>query len=462
MRKYLKLKNLGILCFSVAVSLVVIAVFVGAQGKGTMKPDGKPQKVCNFNDNCEYEEYISNKPFENQPCLDCLPKTYGPLTFDPIQIVGMTLNGHACQYKYTGNPSTNGFEVSWASEVFTDTSMNIAAIGDIDNDRDKEVIVLCSYTTTIKKGKNASYSFNHELLIYEDNDMGEPTSRLFLAGELNTARADDIVIADVDNDLLNELLVLKSGTSAGVFEIYEITAVGDTHNLERLYVDSCQVYEPGIWRAEVGNVDDDPENEILLAQFVTYRPTILDFNGSGWDKVPDANIEPISGDEGYFDDGSINFNIIRVSDVDGDGWNELVTGGNSGRLMIWKYDSGHYYKVFVNAEPIDGFTWALDTGDINGDTFNEIVVGRSIRYDYDSNLVVIFKYSAGTYQQVLLQPIEETHLGIGLDEIGVEDLDYDGTAEIVAGVNGLTIYKYVPGQLLRIYNYAYGRSVDIK
>lgn len=465
MRKYLKLKNLGILFFSVAVSLVVIAVFVGAQGKGTMKPDGKPQQVCNYNDNCEYEEYISNKSFENQPCLDCLPKTYGPLTIGLVQqIVGMTLQGQACQYKYTGNPGTNGFEVTWASDVFTDPSLNIAAIGDIDNDGAKEIIVLCCYTTEIGKGKNKTYYFNHELLIFEDGDMGEPTSRLFLAEELNTARADDIVIADVDNDKQNELLVLKSGTSAGLFEIYGVNLVGDTHDLERLYIDSCQVFEPGIWRVEVGDVDNDLENEILLAQFLTFRPTVLDFNGNGWTAVSENIIEPIGSDEGFFDDGSINFNIIRVSDVDGDTMNELVAGGNNGRLMIWEYNNNneHYDKIFVNPDPIDGATWALDTGEIDGDLINEIVIGRSRRYDYDSNFIVVFKFYGGTYQQVLLQPIEETSPnGIHLDRIGVEDLDGDGMAEIVAGLNGLTIYKYVPGQLQRIYNYAYGRSIEI-
>jgi hypothetical protein len=464
MRKIFRIHTIGLFCLSVIICLFMLAVFVGAQGKVTAKPNkGKPQVICDFNGNCEYEEYDSKKDYEDQPCLDCIPQIYGPLVIGNLQIVGMNSPGQVCQCKYTGNPNSGGFGVTWASEALTEPSSICTGIGDIDNDGLKEIAALCRYTTIFGKGKNETYYYNHELLIYEDNDMEEPSSRLDLIGELTTAIADNIFIADVDDDENNEFLVLKSGTSAGIFEVYDITQNDDeTHSLERLYVETCQVYEPGIWNIEVGDVDNDLQNEILLSQFKTIRPTVLEFNGNGWTAVAEEDIDPIGSDEGYFDDGTLNFNIIRVDDVDNDGGNELVAGGNNGRLMIWKYDAGRYVKFFVNSDPIDGATWALDTGDIDGDLTKEIVMGRSRHYDSESNFIVIYEFNGSTYQQVPLGPIEETNPnGIYLNGIGVEDFDGDGLAEIVAGLAGLTIYQYHPGQLERIYNFAYGRSFKI-
>lgn len=476
-----KFHGMGLVGFFGVFALVLIfSGFLLLQGQVQIKakPPGvgkPPQTTCNNNENCESEELDSRKSHEDQPCPDCQPKTYGPLLIDQsfLQIAGRGRSsfdprdsgpGKVYHYKYTGNPGTGGYEVMWDSVEINNTSHNVC-IGDVDNDEFKEIIALHLIETVTGKGKNKQTLYTHELLIFEDGDLREPTSRLTLEGETVSVRSDGTWIADVDNNGQNELIVLKSGQDAGHFEVYRITQTGAGHSLSRLYADTCEVYtDGGIWSLEVGDVDNDMENEILLSRFHTTRPFILEFDGSGWTPVDNAYIEPTGADEAapFFDDGTLNFNVIKVRDVDGDGDNELVAGGNSGWLMIWKFDDVSYYdKVFSQCVHPDHFTWALDAGDVDGDTVNEIVIGLGSG-SLITDAIRVYEFNGSTYEEFALQ-LQESAPSIGLDQIQLGDFDGDGMAEIVTGQYGLTIYHFDAEdfELVKVYNFALGKNFDI-
>lgn len=465
--------------FGVFALVLIFSGFLLLQGQVQTKAKppnvGKPpQPTCNDNDNCEYEELNTKKSLEDQPCSDCQPKTYGNLWIDQgfLQIAGRGRSnfdprdsrpGKVYHYKYTGNPNTGGYEVMWDSVEINNTSHNVC-IGDVDNDGNKEITALHLIETVTGKGKNKQTLYTHELLIFEDGDLREPTSRLVLEGETVCVPADGMWIADVDNDSQNELIVLKSGSNAGHFEVYRITQTVAGHSLSRLYADTCEVYtDGGIWGLEVGDVDIDLENEILLSRFHTTRPFILEFNGSGWTPFGETYIEPTGPDEAapFFDDGTLNFNVIKVRDVDGDGYNELIAGGNSGWLMIWKFDGTHYYKVFSQCVHPDHFTWALDASDVDGDNMNEIVIGLGSG-GLITDAIRVYEFDGSTYVELTLQ-LQESAPSIGLDHIQLGDFDGDGMAEIVTEQYGLTIYHLDAAQseLIQVYNFALGYNFDI-
>jgi hypothetical protein len=471
--------------FGIFVLVLIFSSFLLLQGQVKTKakpPDaGKPnppQTTCDNNDNCEYEELDTKKSLEDQPCPDCQPKIYGPLWIDQdsMQIAGRGRSnfdpresgpGKVYLYKYTGNADTGGYEVVWDSVEINNTGHNVC-IGDVDNDGFKEIAALNLIETVTGKGKNKETFYSHELLIFEEGDLREPTSWLSLEGETGCVPSDGMWIADVDNDDQNEIIVLKSGQDAGLFEVYQITQTiidgQKTHSLIRLYADTCDIYtDGGIWGLEVGDSDNDSENEILLSRYHTTRPFILEFNGNGWTQVDDAYIEPTGTDEAapFFDDGTLNFNVIKVRDVDGDGYNELVAGGNSGWLMIWKFDGTHYNKVFSQCVNPDNFTWALDAGDVDGDTLNEIVIGLGSG-GLITDAIRVYEYNGSTYEELALQ-LQESAPSIGLDQIRLGDLDGDGMAEIVTEQYGLTIYRLDAAQseLVQVYNFALGYNFDI-
>jgi len=468
--------------FSLLVMFVIAGV-IGpvAQVKIAKKPVKDPPVICNTNANCEYEELNTHKSLERQPCPDCLPMSYGQLFFSSGPQIAATARGtldpvdwrpgRAIQIQQTGNPNTGGFEITWQSEEFTRVSHGVV-IGDVDNDGEQEIAAIDLTVVTEGKGKNKKNYYHHSLLIYEENDWtGPPSARLDLEGEYISGVIDGAMIANVDYTDDNELIVFKSGTTAGHFEVYKIIHDNnlDIYSLTRVYYDSqdCENYilrDGGIWGIEVGNVDNDPENEILLARFRTTRPCILNFEPGDlryWIPVSEDKIQPLEPEEAYENMyGEINFNVFRVGDVDGDSQNEIVAGGNNDRLMVWEYsESADYYtKSYVSPDlnPDEwSFTWALDLGNVDDDPADEIIVGIGGNR-FSNNHIRIFDYSGVTgYSELALQP-PETSTEMGLDSLSVIDFDNDGKVEIVTGQFGITIYHYYNEtfSLVKIFNNA--------
>jgi hypothetical protein len=446
-----------------ALGLAFLGLFSTSGEAQKVKTPKPPQIVCDNNGNCEYAEVNWFKSRVDQPCSDCQPKVYGPLMISEsqLQIAGWNTGSPSgvflCQY--TGNPS-NEYKVVWESAE-ADVRFNNVRIGDIDNDGQNEIVAIHTITTVTGKGKNQQTTYSSELLIFEDGAMREPTSRLSFVGlECYSGLAKEIRIANVDNDPGNELVVMKSGMDSGVFEVYRITPA---HEISRLY--SSEVYGGGgIWSLEVGNADNTGANEILLSRYMTTRPFILKFaeNPYGWVPVNDVLIDETGTAEAFNDDGTLNFNIIKVSDLDGDEVNEIIAGGNSGWLMIWNYIGDRYVKVFSEAVDPEHTTWALDVGNIDEDSGKEIVIGLGSG-GLILDAVKIYK-KAGTYSyyQPILEPLISDRIGI--DCLRVADLDGDGTAEIVTGQNGLTIYRYDYElfNLVKLYNFGLGGTFEIK
>jgi hypothetical protein len=384
----------------------------------------------------------------------------GKTDFDPRN----SSPGKVFLCQYTGNSTTGGYNVVWESIVINNMGHNVR-IGDIDNDTQKEIVALHTNVEVVGKGKNEQRFYSHEVLIFEDGALAEPTSRLSLEGlEAVGGPADGIWIADVDNDSRQDLIVMRSGTSSGIFEVYNIIQTDpSSHVVTRLYCQTSEIYSGGgIWSLEVGDVDNDTKNEILLSRFNTTRPFILEFTGSGWAPVPESDIEPTGSEEAFNGGVTLNFNVIKVRDVDGDGLNELIAGGNSGWLMIWKYTGGYYFKTFSAAVDTRYFTWAMDAADIDGDNIKEIVIGLGAGNSIP-DAIRVYKYSEGTYQALALDP-QEIGPSIGLDQIQLGDLDRDGIAEILTVEYGLTVYHFdfSLGKLVKTYNYAIGRNFDIQ
>ena len=427
------------------------------QGKPPGK--GKPPKesVCNFDGICQHEERI-DKAF----CDDCAPKSYPPLdTMVSPQIVTLFTRDYPDLYEERG-PQIFQFrfdgvyEDTWASQ-FSQSGRNAHAIsiGSIDRYNEPVVVSIVSQRTKYR----ATVYYDQEIyLFHHGNTTGLPDQVLpyeRVYGYADLAR--DSIIADVDNDTRNELVVV-GGNKAKIFEWK-----GDHFELEW----ESEDLGSRVWSVDVGDADGDDLNELVLAMFSIGSALIFDNHTSGqggvWTSVATESLNglPVPSDGVFID-------VAKVRDLDpnkGNG-NEIVAGGNFSRLAIWKYgykqgDEEPGYHLEFLSDDLGGFTQYVDAGDVDGDGDLEILVDAS-----QTLTLHLFDFDFGNqadldWSQFSVTPVRRE--GGGVSGIAFADFDGDGRDEAVVDTWGISIYELDDdGDFQATFTSAYGGPLEIR
>ncbi len=425
MRKYYNLKLIGLVTI-LAVTLVFISIsLVEAQSKGK----GQPPK-CNNTGICEKGE--------SEDCPDCQQQEIQPLEIDQsgLQIVTGGFEDRVYQIKYKDGEYKN----TWTSKSLG-ANTRAVSIGDADNDGQKEIIT----TVNFGKGRGKKGRNYQKIFLYEDGSTGDPSWESPNLGYSLTGVRDSI-IANADNDPLgtNEIILVENRH----VEIYRLTydQNSNTYNFEFLW--SSPEYGSSIWSVDVGDADNDLENEVVLSLFGIGSAVVYEhLEGNTWGN-------PITTESIC----SCNIDYAKVRDVDNDGYNEIIGGGTSNTLNVWKYIDGAYVNVFLG-EDLGGYTQGIYAGDVNGDEDNEVIVG-AMGWDYSE--LYVFKLlfvdpDNYTYTLELLDSISISAVG----ELSVGDFDGDGRDEIVLSLQGITVFDFDGGLLIYKYNFPYGGYLEI-
>jgi hypothetical protein len=415
-----------------------------------VQPNGKPKKppdvICDNDGICEWEEAKSSS--SKKECEDCSSKTYPPLLIEPYKQVATTgaadfsfSKGKVFQFMHTNG----GYRDTWASH-YLDAWTRTVSIGDADNDGQKEIITVLEF----ESGRGKKARRYQKIFLFENGSDGSPSWESPEIS-LSSIGARDSIIADADNDGLNEIVIVNDMR----VEIYRITFMApNTYVFDPQ--GNSRDYENIILSIDIGNVDDDPQNEVVLAMSDIGATIVCEYlgNNSWADEVMTESI------------GVCNINYAKVRDADTDGLNEIVSGGSPrildgeacGDLVVWKYDGiGSYFNEFQDAPQREGFILGVDVGDVDGDGQNEVVIGTASA-DVDLNRIYIFEYdeSSGEYSE----PTWINCTG-GVAQLSVGNIDNDGRDEIAATSQGIKVFEYVNGVLTETFNCAYGGYLEI-
>lgn len=421
MNKVGKIKLMALISVLIITIIFVGINFVQAQGKG--KPPKKPK--CDYDGICEKGE--------SSDCPDCQEQPSPPLQLDHVRSQIVSGSDISDKKAYLISYVDSVYENSWTSNVH-DNFVYATSIGDVDNDGYKEIITVVSAK---KMTGPPSQRYSHKkIFVYEDGSKGDPSYTSYDLGYLKRAIWDS-TIADADNNGFNEV-ILAAGDH---IEIYEWNGSDFSH------LWTGPAYDVTVWSVDVGDANNDGINEVVAAISHFGSAIIYEHlgNNSWGNSVTTESI------------GVFNIDQAKVRDADNDGINEIIGGGTSNRLNIWKYShsDGAYVNVFLS-EDLGGFTQGVDAGDIDGDTYNEVVVGTSGMGG--NGMVYVFEYDSSMDTYVIRDSISCS----GVGTLSVGDIDHDGKDEIVVGtVHGITVFDFDNGRLKYTYSFPYGGYVEI-
>lgn len=329
--------------------------------------------------------------------------------------------------------SDGEYKISWQGNKVDGEARNFA-IGDIDNDGEKEIILLIK-KDSVEFDENWKVKkcdlLKLQLLTYESGSTGEPTfyqdmidgpmditavqQRDPVSGEKSYSFFD-IKIGDINNDGLNEVVI----ANGNVIEVYGVTGkrfhkLWESKNLPGGY----------IYSLEIGDADNDGKDELVASLFRVGSSVVYKHGRDTWDDNP-IFTESI---------GEFNIDYSKIRDVDNDGEYEILAGGTSGRFNVWKNVGGKYATQFVSDPFIpkrekwtkNCFVQSLDAGDIDGDGLNEIIV-----CPLPNTQISVYRNENGVYR--LIDSFEPDPIinSKGLStEFGMGDLDKDGRPELV-------------------------------
>jgi MYXO-CTERM domain-containing protein len=326
-----------------------------------------------------------------------------------------------------------------ASTTITGTgefyAWSVAGAGDVNGDGYDDVLV----------GSSMHNSARGQVLLYLGSASGvSETPSVTLDGDQEGASFGVAVAGagDVDADGYDDVLLGARGydMGAGRAYLYRGSATGLSTSPATTLTGSAGQYL-GAAVASAGDVNGDGYADVIVGAPTFYGPPgeAFVYLGSASGLAGTAAVR-LGGER---DDMNLGTSVARAGDVNGDGYDDVIVGATG------YVDTGGQAHVYLgSAAGIsstsaadyagaagDGFGQVAGAGDVNGDGFDDVLIGA-----YDAETASLYLGSASGVSDTAAATIagaSNTRLGGAL--CGLGDLDHDGYDDILVAADGVDV-----------------------
>jgi hypothetical protein len=290
----------------------------------------------------------------------------------------------------------------------TGSCAEAVAIGDVNNDGRKDVVVATTY--------NDDPDNDHRINVFLQNSSGElePPVKYVVTSAFYLYHPTSVDIGDLNNDGKNDVAVSGSNC-VGVFYQNDIGTLDAMATYASAHSSGTNSY-----KVRIGDFNGDGLLDVVSIDWGTqsYDVDVFLQNLSGTLNAPVVYIVQHGG----YDD-------LDVGDVNGDGLDDIIVMSGQGLgstlgILVQNtqgtFDAPVYYDLTD-----DSLTNGVAVGDVNGDTRNDIAV------TYPNYVGVFYQNDLGT-----LDPSIHYSVYGELRPVEIGDVNVDGRDDIVAAGDG--------------------------
>jgi hypothetical protein len=349
-------------------------------------------------------------------------------------------------------------------QIDSEFGLHADSAGDVNNDGfDDLIVTACTWTNNSSLNKGAAYIYyggnpmdaTPDVKIYgfgADDYLGDSVAGV---GDVNGDGFDDVVIGDYGNS--------TAGAEYG--GAYLFLGGSPMNSVADLYFNPMLNQEYlGCMADGLGDINSDGFADFMIGAYwddanisnKNWGAVYIYFGGAVPNNVSDIQIQPA----GTRDFGRWGRN---VGDLNDDGFNDIAIMNNANEVWLYYLGPGKDNVrdlLFTGDQDYSNYGWGISgAGDINGDGYNDLIIGADAWETIDYyNVGRAYLYWGGPAMDTTVDCIftgSNEYDYVGSDVSGIGDFNADGKPEFLIGAMGISTGGDYAGAVT-MYTYSIG------